>query len=124
MVGRGEGEVSSLLRGIAYAQLGDLELASETLARLCATSREPLLVARAAAALAEVAITSGDAAGALWSATRAAATLEQLGDTRNAAMQRLVVARAEVLLGRPRAARDTVSSVIATSPPGCSKPAN
>ncbi|HEY6556947.1 MAG TPA: helix-turn-helix domain-containing protein [Polyangiaceae bacterium] len=116
-IGRAEGALGALLRGIAYAQLGDLELARETLESVRAKSREPLLVARASAALAEVEIASGDASGARRSATRAAAALEQLGDARNAAMQRLVVARAEVLLGRPTAARDTVSAVIATSPP-------
>lgn len=117
MIGREKGAACSLLRGIAYAQLGDLELARETLELVRTASRDPLLGARASAALAEVAITRGDAAEALRSAERAAASLEQLGDTRNAAMQRLVVARAEVLLGRSTAARDTVSGVVATSLP-------
>jgi hypothetical protein len=89
-----------LLRGIAYAQMGDLPLARRTLERaMGAGAGDRLIVARAHAALAEIELAAGKADRALGAARRAAVELERLGDRRNAAMQRLVVCRARVLLG-------------------------
>ncbi|MFY0533958.1 HTH domain-containing protein [Nannocystis pusilla] len=112
-VGRDDSALGLTLRGIAYAQLGDLELARTALEQ--AVSRadvDPLLAARARAALVEVELGSGAPAQAARTARAAADALERLGDARNAAMQRLVLARAEVLLGRLNEARRAVEAVL------------
>jgi hypothetical protein len=88
---------SLLLRGIAYAQLGDLDMARRTLDRVEAGA--PLTIARVEAARAEIDLAAGKAGTALRAARVAADTLERLGDRQNAAMQRLVASRALVLLG-------------------------
>lgn len=115
-IGLAEGARGALLRGVAYAQLGDLDLARASLADARGLAPEgpegDVLRARTAAALAEIAVVAGDAKAARAAASEGAAILERLGDGRNAAMQRLVVARAEVLLGRPGAADMTVASVL------------
>src|SRR5215469_3221012 len=64
LVGRTEGEMGLLLRGIAYAQLGDLELARESLDRAVALAEDPHTRARARAALVEIALHAGDPAPA------------------------------------------------------------
>jgi hypothetical protein len=61
-------------------------------------------------------MSDGDPARAARAARVSAAELARLGDVRNAAMQRLVLARAEVLLGRLAEARHVVSEVLGTSP--------
>jgi hypothetical protein len=115
LVGRGPGALALTLRGIAYAQLGDLELAHEALERAAETTRDVRLLARVRAALVEVALGEGDVARAAAEARASAEELTRLGDGRNAAMQRLVLARAEVLLGRLGEARRAVAEVSATS---------
>lgn len=117
LVGRDASAVGLTMRGIAYAQLGDLDLARESLERAVAQNGDALTRARARAALVEVLLGSGDAAAARRSAGTAAGELARLGDARNAAMQRLVLARAEVLLGRLNEARHIVDELVATDLP-------
>ncbi|MDC0720463.1 HTH domain-containing protein [Nannocystis bainbridge] len=112
-VGRDDSARGLTLRGIAYAQLGDLELARSALELAVTRADDPLLVARARAALCEVELGSGAPAAAASAARAAADALERLGDSRNAAMQRLVLARAEVLLGRLNEARRVAGAVLA-----------
>lgn len=113
-VGRDDSPRGLTLRGIAYAQLGDLELARTALEQAVGRADDdPLLAARARAALVEVELGSGAPAQAARAARAAADALERLGDARNAAMQRLVLARAEVLLGRLNEARRAVEAVLA-----------
>jgi hypothetical protein len=115
-VGRAEDALGLTLRGIAYAQLGDLDLARSSLERAGKLTKAPLARARIQAALTELAMSDGDPARAARDARASAGELTRLGDARNAAMQWLVVARAEVLLGRLAEARHVVSEVLATSP--------
>jgi tetratricopeptide (TPR) repeat protein len=115
-VGRADDALGLTLRGIAYAQLGDLDLARTSLERADKLTRAPLARARIQAALTEIAMSDGDPARAARAARVSAAELARLGDGRNAAMQRLVLARAEVLLGRLAEARHVVSEVLSTSP--------
>lgn len=105
-----------VLKGIAYAQLGDLDLARQTLtqAMRAATSGD-LVQARVRAALAEVALGEGDATRAIEEAKSAKGALERLGDVRNAVMQELVVARAEILLGKLGNARRRVDDLLAST---------
>jgi len=117
LAGRSSGALGLALRGIAYAQLGDLALAREALEGAATMADEARLVARVRAALVEVALGEGDAARAASAAQASADELERLGDARNAAMQRLVVARAEVLLGRVGEARRAVGGVLALDLP-------
>ena len=113
LVGRAEDGLGLTLRGIAYAQLGELALARASLDRAKPLARDPLLRARIEAARVEIAMSDGDPAPAAKAARASAEALAKLGDVRNAAMQRLVLARAEVLLGRLAVARETVDEVIA-----------
>jgi tetratricopeptide (TPR) repeat protein len=117
LIGRVDDAEALLLRGIAYAQIGDLDRARRTLDR--ASSAEPLTSARIAAARAEIDLASGKAASALEAAREAAASLERLGDAHNAAMQRLVASRALVLLGDLdgawRAVDDVPASLVAVA---------
>ncbi|MBX3205382.1 MAG: helix-turn-helix domain-containing protein [Labilithrix sp.] len=124
LVGRVESALGLTLRGIAYAQLGDLEEARRALERVVALPAAApdgqgddggLTRARARAALVEIALSSGDPAPAARAAKASAEELERAGDGRNAAMQRLVLARAEVLLGRLGEARRIVEAVLATN---------
>jgi hypothetical protein len=113
LVGRAPSALGLALRGIAYAQLGDLELARDALQQAAATTDDARLLARVRAALVEVALGEGDPARAAGAARASAEELARLGDERNAAMQRLVLARAEVLLGRLGEARSVVADVLA-----------
>ena len=115
LVGRAEDALGIALRGIAYAQLGDLEEARNTLRRADRAATDELLRARIRAALVEVALAEGDAGRVAKDAAANAQRLALLGDGRNAAMQRLVQARAEVLLGRADDARRTIDAVLAGS---------
>lgn len=115
-VGRAEDALGLTLRGIAYAQLGDLERARTLLERAMKLTKTALPRARIKAALTEIALSDGDLSRAARDARASAGELARLGDTRNAAMQRLVIARAEVLLGRLAEARQVVSELVASSP--------
>ncbi len=117
LIGRVDGPIGQMLRGIAYAQLGDLELARRSLERAAALADDAETGARARAALAEIALNAGDPAPAARAAEASARELAALGDGRNAAMQRLVLARAEVLLGRLEEARQVVEEVMAADLP-------
>jgi hypothetical protein len=114
LVGRTDSALALTVRGVAYAQLGDLELARESLLRAVSLSDEPRTRARARAALVEIALSTGDPAAAARAAKASAEELDAIGDERNAAMQRLVLARAEVLLGRLGEARRVVEQVLST----------
>jgi len=114
LVGRAEDVLGLTLRGIAYAQIGDLELGRGALERAARMEKKPLARARINAALVEIAMAEGDAAATARAAQASARELARLGDPRNAAMQSLVLARAEVLLGRLPEARHVVAQVLAT----------
>jgi tetratricopeptide (TPR) repeat protein len=116
-VGRSSGALALALRGIAYAQLGDLELARDALERAAKQTDDGRLLARVRAALVEVALGEGDVARAAAEARVSADELTRLRDVRNAAMQRLVLARAEVLLGRLGEARRAVAEALAAELP-------
>jgi hypothetical protein len=115
LVGTLDDAKSLLLRGIAYAQMGDLDLARKTLLRTSkmrgAAAPDALTIARVAAAQAEIELAAGKASAALRSARLARATLERLGDHQNAATQHLVEARALVLLGDLDGAWRAISDV-------------
>jgi hypothetical protein len=90
------------LRGIAMAQLGELERGRELL-RLAARTfgaREVVARARCVVAEAEVALAMRDFTAVPRPLSAAAATLEAHGDHANAQQARLVAARRLVLLGR------------------------
>jgi len=112
LAGRVDDALGLTLRGVAYAQLGDLELARQSLLRAVSLSDDARTRARARAALVEIALSTGDPAAAARDARASVAELEALGDGRNAAMLRLVLARAEVLLGRLGEARCVVEEVL------------
>ena len=112
LAGRVEDALGLTLRGVAYAQLGDLELARQSLLRAVSLADDAGTRARARAALVEIALCTGDPATAARAARASATELEALGDGRNAAMLRLVLARAEVLLGRLGEARRVVEEVL------------
>jgi tetratricopeptide (TPR) repeat protein len=112
IVGRNEEAPALLLRGIAYAQMGDLDEARDALERARDAQPEALVRARIDAALAEIAMTDGEPRDAVSAANAAAEALAVLGDHRNASMQRLVAARAEVLVGRLGEARRIVAGVV------------
>jgi len=114
LVGRSEDGGSLALRGIAYAQMGELTLGRRELSR-AARALRGVSRARVRAALAEVALADGDALRAREAAGAAGDELERLGDHRNAALQRLVVARAHVLLGELVSAERVVASVMAAA---------
>jgi hypothetical protein len=113
LVGRADDAHGLMLRGIAYAQMGDLALARKSLGRASRLTKAPLARARIQAALAEIAMSDGDPAPAARAARASADELARLGDSRNAAMQRLVLARAEVLRGRLAEASHVVEEVLA-----------
>ncbi|MGH7269120.1 MAG: helix-turn-helix domain-containing protein [Polyangiaceae bacterium] len=118
LAGRDDSALGLTLRGIAYAQLGDLDLARRSLVRAAMLAEgDSLTRARARAAMVEIELTTGAPAAAARAARESAGELERLGDVRNAAMQRLVVARAEVLLGRLGEARRIAGDVLAADLP-------
>jgi hypothetical protein len=114
LVGRADTALGLTLRGVAYAQLGDLEMARRSLERALSMADDDGTRARARAALVEITLATGDPGATARAARASADELDALGDTRNAVMQRLVVARAEVLLGRLGEARRAVLEVLAT----------
>lgn len=111
-VAREEDAAGLLLRGVAYAQMGDLPRAAGLLDRAREGSSDPLLRQRARAARLEIELLWGRATSVAREALEVAAALEALGDRHNAAMQRLVVARAEVLRGRLGEADRTIAFVL------------
>lgn len=113
--GRAETAVGLTLRGVAYAQLGDLDMARRSLEKALSIAGDEVTRARARAALVEIGLSSGDPGATAREARASAAELDALGDVRNAAMQRLVVARAEVLLGRLGEARRTVDEILSSA---------
>jgi hypothetical protein len=84
LVGRTPGALGLALRGIAYAQLGDLVLARGALEQAGSTTDDARLLARVRAALVEVALGEGDPARAAGAARASADELARLGDARNA----------------------------------------
>jgi len=101
-VGRRDDAPALALRGIAMAQLGDLERARDLLHRAARAfdPKEAVARARCVVAEAEIAFVSRDLA---WSATRldtARSTLERHGDRANAAHARLLQIRRLLLIGR------------------------
>ncbi len=88
------------LRGIALAQLQELDAAQKEL-RLAAEGfeNEPLFRARALAALAEVAAARRELGTALESLSESAEELARIGDVRNATWVRLVRIRILLLIG-------------------------
>lgn len=111
-VGRIDTALGLTLRGIAYAQLGDLDEARDALERALSKTKDRHMRARARAALVEIELDAGEPGAAARAAKTSAVELERLSDLRNAAMQRLVVARAEILLGRLGEARRVVDEVL------------
>ncbi len=112
LAGRLHGASSLLLRGVAYAQMGDVDLARTTLQRCLAMGPSSLERARAEAALVEIALAHDPPLAAARAARSSVTRLMRLGDARNAAMQQLVLARIEVLLGRLTEARALVDAVV------------
>ena len=110
------------LRGIALAQLEELDAAQREL-RLAAQTFEdhPLYHARALAALAEVSAARREIGTALDALATAADRLAEVGDRRNAAWMRLVRVRLLVLIGalsEARAELATVAEGLAADPKG------
>jgi hypothetical protein len=115
LVGRADDVLGLTLRGIAYAQMGDLAMGRTILEKAAKLEKKPLARTRIDAALVEIAMAEGDVAAAARAARKSAGELARLGDTRNAAMQRLVLARAEVLLGRLAEARHVATEVLSAA---------
>src|SRR5437667_610374 len=90
------------LRGIAMAQLGDLDRAKTLLRRAARSfgSREPLARARCVVAEAEIALVSRDLNWPVKALEAAGATLEEHGDRVNAAHARQLEVRRLLLIGR------------------------
>jgi hypothetical protein len=107
------------LRGVAMAQLGELEHAATLLGRAARAfgAREPVLRARSVVARAEVALALRDMRGAARGVAEATALLARRGDALNAAMGRLVHARQLVLLGKVQEAARVLKRLNGTPAP-------
>jgi hypothetical protein len=94
------------LRGIAMAQLGDLDRAKTLLRRAARAfgSREPVARARCVVAEAEIALVSRDLNWPIKALEAAQAALEKHGDRTNAAHARYLAIRRLLLIGRLDAA--------------------
>ncbi len=103
---------SLLLKGIAFAQMGDLERARRALDRAVEETSDARVRLRARAALVEIALERGATKEVVKDAATLARALGEAGDAGNEAMQWLVAARAEVLRGRLGEARRTVAAVL------------
>lgn len=114
LVGTSEDARSRLLKGIAYAQMGDLDRGREVLLRAFLDAKDALTKTRIKAALVEIDLERGDLEKQARGAEKTALELVALGDVRNAAMQRLTSARALVLLGRPLDASRKIDDVLAS----------
>src|SRR5215831_4666303 len=90
------------LRGIAMAQLGDLDRAKVLLRRAARAfgPREPLSRARCIVAEAEIALVSRDLGWSARALEASRATLEEHGDRVNAAFARYLEVRRLILIGR------------------------
>lgn len=112
-VGRSDHPHAALLKGIAYAQMGDLEAGRNALTAAAADpNAERAVRSRARAALVEIALATDTPARVALAAEESADELDALGDHRNAGLQRLVLARANVLLGKLGEARAEVERVL------------
>ncbi|MFI8719828.1 helix-turn-helix domain-containing protein [Stenotrophomonas sp. NPDC077464] len=98
------------LRGVAMAQLGELERARELLrqAQRGFGQNEVLARARCVVADAEVALALRDLAGPTAPLLRAAQTLDRRGDPHNARQAWLILARRGLLLGRRQEAAEAL----------------
>jgi hypothetical protein len=101
------------LRGIAMAQLGDLDRAKALLRRAARAfgPKEPIARARCVVAEAEIALVSRDLAWPTKELDAARATLERHGDHVNAAHARHLEARRLLLTGRIDAAERTLADL-------------
>ena len=109
------------LRGIAMAQLGDLERAKALLKRAARAfgPREAVARARCVVAEAEIALVSRDLSTSSHMLDTARATLEANGDPLNAAHARYLAARRLLLIGR----LDAAEAMLAASDPSPFPPA-
>ena len=101
------------LRGIAMAQLGDLDRAKSLLRRAARAfgAIDPVSRARCVVAEAEIALVSRDLGWPTKALDAARATLERHGDEVNAAHARLLDARRQLLTGRLDAAERTLADL-------------
>lgn len=114
---------SLALRGIAMAQLGDLEKA-KTLLRSAARAfgpRDAVARARCVVAEAEIALVSRDLSWPVKALAAARATLQQHGDLANAAHAGHIEARRLLLVGRPDDAERTLAELDAFPLPPASQ---
>ena len=107
------------LRGIAMAQLGDLDRARALMRRAARAfgPKEAVARARCAVAEAEIALVSRDLNWPPRALAAARTTLEQHGDQRNAAHARYVEVRRLLLIGRLEEAERTLAELDHTSLP-------
>lgn len=108
------------LRGIAMAQLGDLNRARDLLRKATRAfgAKEPMHRARCQVAEAEIALVSRDLGKSLEALGAARATLEGHGDRTNAAYAGLLEARRLLLIGQVDGAERTLAGIdIDTLPP-------
>jgi tetratricopeptide (TPR) repeat protein len=107
------------LRGIAMAQLGDLDRARALMRRAARAfgPKEAVACARCAVAEAEIALVSRDLNWPARALAAARTTLEQHGDQRNAAHARYVEVRRLLLIGRLEEAERTLAELDHTSLP-------
>jgi len=107
------------LRGIAMAQLGDLDRARALVRRAARAfgPKEAVARARCAVAEAEIALVSRDLSWPARALAAARTTLEQHGDQRNAAHARYVEVRRLLLIGRLEEAERTLTELDHTSLP-------
>jgi hypothetical protein len=108
------------LRGIAMAQLGDLERAKALLKNAARAfgPREPVARARCVVAQAEIALVSRDLAWPVKALAAAEATLAAHGDRPNAAHARTLAIRRLLLIGR----LDDAAAQLATLDPAALTP--
>ena len=113
------------LRGIAMAQLGDLDRARQLLRRAAREfgAREPVARARCSIAETEIALVSRDLGSPAISLEAAAALLERRGDAANAAHARYLAIRRLALLGRLDEAESLINSFDPTPLPAASRAA-
>jgi hypothetical protein len=113
------------LRGIAMAQLGDLERARALLRRAAKAfgPREPVARARCVVAEAEIALVTRDLAWPVKTLEAAQATLARHGDVVNAAHALHLTARRLVLTGQLDAAERTIADLDVSAFPPASRAA-
>lgn len=101
------------LRGVAMAQLGDLERARDLLRRAARAfgQKEPVARARCALAEAEIALVTRDIGKSLQTLGAARALLEARGDKANAAHAACLAARYLLLVGKLDEAENILASV-------------